>query len=271
MARGTGGAPIYAAWLAHAGRLIASNQRLLGYPIAIRAISAGLFVLVAVASRPDLGFTRYARDAVAPDDRLVDLLSVPLPGSWLAAIVAYFIGSVLAEAALAGTFIAAVRDGRADWRIGWPAYANLVLFYAVTNAIGLGLVAYAGSHYADVLALLVLLIVTAWPTVYADYAIVLERRSVIAGAIRSFRVASVRWRETLTLLVAVNLIGVLAGGTLTQQLLDANGVFPPFFLAVLLVDGMIRYCGDCAGIAVLLEAAPSTAPTPPADAGPAGG
>jgi hypothetical protein len=272
MARGPGGAPAYAAWLAHAGRLIASSQRLLIFPIANRLAMAVLLAPVVLADNRDAGFTTFARAAVQPDKTVIDLLGVaPLPASLVAAISLYLIGSVLVDAWLAGAFISSIRDGRLRWHDGWHGFANLVVVYAVAEAVEFGLGAYAGSHYGVLEVYLVLLLATAWPLLFADYAVILERRSAGSAFVRSFRLASRRWRETLTLLVTVIVVVEVLSGSLTQVLLDANAIFPPFFLAILLVDGLIRYCSDCAGIALLLEdAAPGNAVSRPGGADRAG-
>jgi hypothetical protein len=259
MARGSGGGPAYALWLAHAGRLIATNQRLLGFPIAIPVTAALLLAPVTLTSNSDATFTTFAKDAVQPEKTIVDLLNVPLEAKVQAAVSFYLVGVVLTQAWLAGAFIASVRDGVLRWHAGWHAFANLVVLYAVSEALTLALAAYADSHYANFGILLLAVFATAWPLVYADYVIVMEGRNVAASVMRSLRLATARWRETLSLLAAVNIVAVVVGGTLAQQILDADGVFPPFLGAVLCVDGLIRYCGDCAGIALVADSAPAPA------------
>jgi hypothetical protein len=253
MARGSGGGPAYALWLAHAGRLIASNQRLLGFPIALRVCDAVLLAPVTLANRPNATFAAYAKDAVQPEKTIVDLLKAPLDGREQAAVTLYLIGVVLTQAWLAGAFITSVRDGGVRWHPGWHAFANLVVLYAVSEALGLGLTAYIDSHYAQFLVILTIVLVTSWPLIYADYVIVMEGRNAGSAVVRSFRLATYRWRETLTLLAAVTIIAQLVEGTLAQQVIDADSVFPPFLAAVFCVDGLIRYCGDCAGIALVVE------------------
>jgi hypothetical protein len=253
MARGSGGGPAYALWLAHAGRLIASNQRLLGFPIAIYVCDALLLAPVTLASRSDATFTEFAKDAVQPEKTIDDLLSAPLHGSVQAAVTLYIVGTVLTQAWLAGAFIASIRDGAVRWHPGWHAFANLVVLYAVTEALALALTGYADSRNGNSGIVLVAALATTWPLVYADYVVVMEGRNAASGVVRSLRLATHRWRETLSLLAVVNIVGVVVAGGLGQQITDADGVFPPFLGAVLCVNGLIRYCSDCAGIALVAD------------------
>ena len=106
------------AWFERAGRIIASNQRLLFFPVALQLAGALLMLPVTLSSHTAVTFSVYARDAADGDRRFVDLIraSSTSTGTFVAMAVVALAGALCA-AWLAGAFIRSLGDGNLRW---WP-------------------------------------------------------------------------------------------------------------------------------------------------------
>ncbi len=245
---------------------MASNQRLLFFPIALQVGGALLMLPVTLASHDTVTFDVYARD-VADDRVTLDLFgaSSTSTGTYVGLAVAIILGALL-TAWLAGAFIRSISDGALRWWPGTPTFAKLALIYLVTSTIALGL-GIAAVHDYGLPALfggLALAVVFG----FTDYAVVFEDRSIGDAIRRSLRIWRIRWREALltwiTFLFVSDIIFSMFVGTIT----DSDGVFPGFLGALLLVLALAAYASDCLLIALLLET-PDEALTAPGSAPPA--
>jgi hypothetical protein len=241
---------------------MASNQRLLFFPIALQVGAALLVLPVTLASHDTVTFDVFARDASNADQRSADLLGASSTST--ATFVAIGVGLVLAvlmTAWLGGAFIRSIADGTLRWWPGRRAFLRLVVLYLATAVAGLGLVAVNGSDdYAGLALPLVLLI--SIPLTFADYAVVFEDRSVPAAIVRSCRVWRRRPGQALLTLVTFVLASQLIYELFISKLEDSDGVFPGFLGALLLVQALAAYASDCLLIALLLETPDDTdAPT----------
>jgi len=241
------------AWLERAGRIIASNQRLLVFPVVLQIAGALLLLPVTLASHSVVTFDVYARDASDADGRFADLIraSSTSAGTFVAMAVTVLL-SALCTAWLVGAFIRSLGEGDIHW---WPgrAFAPLTVIYVLSGLISVGISLIANADSSGGLALLTILLVSV-PFFFADYAIVLEDRGVAGGIGRSGRIWLRRPGQCLMALTAFLIIGqVLVGSLFVHRIADADGVFPGFFGAQLLVQALIAYVSDCVLIALLLE------------------
>jgi hypothetical protein len=249
------------AWLERAGRIIASNQRLLVFPVVLQIAGALLLLPVTLASHSAITFDVYARDASDADGRFSDLIraSSTSTGTFVAMAVTVVL-TALCTAWLAGSFIRSLGEGDVVW---WPgrAFAPLTVVYLLSALISVGIALIADTDSSGGLALLTLIVVSV-PFFYADYAIVLEERGVAGGIGRSGRVWLRRPAQSLMALATFLIVGQLVYSLFVQRILEADGVFPGFFGAQLLVQALVAYVSDCVLIALLLETpdAPATAP-----------
>jgi hypothetical protein len=249
------------AWLERAGRIIASNQRLLVFPVALQIAGALLMLPVTLASHSVVTFDVYARDASDADGRFSDLIrsSSTSTGTFVAMAVTVVLAA-LCTAWLAGSFIRSLGEGDVVW---WPgrAFAPLTVVYLLSGLISIGISVLADVDPSGGLALLTLFVV-AVPFFYADYAIVLEERGLAGGIARSGRIWLRRPGQCLMALFAFLIAGQLVFELFVQRIQDADGVFPGFFGAQLLVQALVAYASDCVLIALLLETPdePATAP-----------
>jgi hypothetical protein len=248
------------AWLRRAGRIMASNQRLLFFPIALQVGGALLMLPVTLASHDTVTFDVYARD-VADDRTTLDLFGAASTstGTYVALVVALGLGALL-TAWLAGAFIRSISDGALRWWPGTRTFAKLAVIYLVTSALALGLGVLAVNDYA-VPALfggLALAIVFG----FTDYAVVFEDRSVPDAVRRSLRIWRQRWREALMTWITFIVLGQLIFSMFVDTITGSDGVFPGFLGALLLVLALAAYASDCLLIALLLET-PDEAPTAP--------
>jgi hypothetical protein len=252
------------AWLERAGRIIASNQRLLVFPVVLQIAGALLMLPVTLASHSAVTFDVYARDASDGDRRFADLIraSSTSTGTFVA-MALVVVALALASAWLAGSFIRSLGEGDIRW---WPgrAFAPLAVLYLVSGLITLGIAVIATADDTAATAWLALLtvVVVSVPVLFADYAIVLEDRGVGGGIARSARIWLRRPGQCLMALFTFLILGQLVYELFVRRILDADGVFPGFFGAQLLVQALIAYVSDCVLIALLLETPdePATAP-----------
>jgi len=253
------------AWLERAGRIVASNQRLLVFPVVLQIAGALLMLPVTLASHSVVTFDVYARDASDGDRRFADLIraSSTSTGTFVAMAVTLLL-TALCMAWLSGSFIRSLAEGDVHW---WPgrAFAPLTVVYLLSAlmALGIGLLSSADDTGATAWLALLAIVVVSVPFMFADYAIVLEDRGVAGGIGRSGRIWLRRPGQCLMALIAFLIVGqVLVYSLFIQRIDDADGVFPGFFGAQLLVQALIAYVSDCILIALLLETPdePATAP-----------
>jgi hypothetical protein len=253
------------AWLRRAGRIMASNQRLLFFPIALQVGGAILMLPVTLAAHDTVTFDVYARD-VADDSVTLDLFgaSSTSTGTYVAIALAMLAGAAL-TAWLSGAFIRSISDGALRWWPGARTYRLLFVIYLVTSALALGLGLLAVNDYA-VPALfggLALAVVFG----FTDYAVVFEDRSIVDAIRRSLHVWRKRWREALMTWITFLVVSDIIYSLFVDKITDSDGVFPGFLGALLLVLALVSYASDCLLIALLLET-PAEAPTAPGSAHP---
>lgn len=245
---------------------MASNQRLLFFPIALQVGGALLMLPVTLASHDTVTFDVYARD-VADDRITLDLFgaSSTSTGTYVALGAAIVLGALL-TAWLAGAFIRSISDGALRWWPGTGTFAKLAVIYLVTTALALGLGIAAVNDYAlpALFGGLALAIVFG----FTDYAVVFEDRSIGDAIRRSLRVWRARWREALMTWIFFLFIGDVIFSLFVGTITDSDGVFPGFLGALLLVLALAVYASDCLLIALLLET-PDVATTAPESAPPA--
>jgi hypothetical protein len=253
------------AWLARAGRIIASNQRLLFFPIALQVTAALLVLPVTLASHSAITFDVFARDAARGDVRLADLIraSSTSTGTFVAIAVSIVAGA-LCTAWLAGAFIRSLGEGGLLWWPGARAFVPLAVLYLLSAliSVGIALVGTADDSAGTGWLTLLLVVVVSVPVMFADYAIVLEERSLIGGVARSGSIWLRRPGQCLMALFTFLVAGQVVFELFAQRIEDADGVFPGFFGAMLLVAALVAYVSDCVLIALLLET-PDEAATAP--------
>ncbi len=244
---------------------MASNQRLLFFPIALQVAGAMLMLPVVLASHDTVTFDVYARD-VADDRVALELFgaSSTSTGTYVALVAAFVLGALLA-AWLAGAFIRSISDGALRWWPGTATYARLAVIYLVTGGIALagGLLVVNDYEVPALFLTLALAVVFG----FSDYAVVFEDRSVISAIRRSLRIWRARWREALMTWIFFLFVGDLIYSLFVGTITDSDGVFPGFLGALLLVLALTAYASDCLLIALLLET-PDVAPTAPGSAPP---
>jgi hypothetical protein len=245
---------------------MAANQRLLFFPIALQVGGALLVLPVTLASHDVVTFDVYARDAANADQRTVDLLEASSTSTTtFVAMGAAFVVAVLLTAWLTGAFIRSIGDGALRWWPGTRAFVRLAVLYLVTAVAGLGLLAVSDSDDYGGLALLLVLLISI-PLTFADYAVVLEDRSLPAAIVRSCRIWRRRPGQALMTLVIFILASNIVFELFISKLDESEGVFPGFLGALLLVQALVAYASDCLLIALLLEtpddAEALTAPEP---------
>ena len=245
---------------------MASNQRLLFFPIALQVGGALLLLPVTLAAHDTVTFDVYARD-VADDRITLDLFgaSSTSTGTYIALGVAVVLGAFL-TAWLAGAFIRSISDGALRWWPGTGAFAKLAVIYLVTGAIAVGLgIAAVNDYELPALAGSFALAVVFG---FTDYAVVFEDRSIGDAVRRSLRIWRARWREALMTWIFFLFVGDVIFSLFVGTITDSDGVFPGFLGALLLVLALAAYASDCLLIALLLET-PDAAPTAPGSAPPA--
>ena len=141
---------------------------------------------------------------------------------------------------------------------------SLTVLYLVSGLISIGIAVVATADDSGTTAwfALLMVVVVSVPVMFADYAIVLEDRSLASGVARSARIWLRRPGQCFMALFAFLIAGQLVFELFVQRIQDADGVFPGFFGAQLLVQALLAYASDCILIALLLETPdePATAP-----------
>jgi hypothetical protein len=170
-----------------------------------------------------------------------------------------------ATACLGGSFIRSLGDGDVTWWPGARAFVPLTTLYLVTEAItiAIAVMTRANASVAAAWLALLLVVVVSVPFMFADYAIVLEERGLLGGVTRSGRIWGRRPGQCAMALFTFLVVGQLAYALFVQRIEDADGVFPGFFGAQLLVQALVAYASDCVLIALLLETpddGPATGP-----------
>ena len=232
---------------------MASNQRLLFFPIAFQVGVALLALPVTLASHDTVTFDVYARDAADGDLRVVDLLGASSTStSTIVVIVVTFLAAVLLQAWLAGRSSARSATARCAGGRAARRFGLLAVLYFFTSLAFLGLTAVADSKDYALLALFGSL-AFAVPVMFADYAIVLEDASLARSVVRSARLWRRRASQAMLVFVTSIAVGQLVFTLFVEKLDDSDGVFPGFFGALLLVAALFAYASDCLLIALLLE------------------
>ena len=167
------------------------------------------------------------------------------------------LAGALCAAWLAGAFIRSLGDGSLRWWPGTRAFASLTVLYLVSGlvSIGIALVGTADESAATAWLALLMVVLVSVPVMFADYAIVLEDRGARRAASRAARGIWLR-RPGDVPDGAVRVPDRQASSCSTlfvQRIQDADGVFPGFFGAQLLVQALLAYASDCILIALLLE------------------
>ena len=245
---------------------MASNQRLLFFPIALQVGGALLMLPVTLAVHDAVTFDVYARD-VADDRNTLELFgaSSTSTGTYVALAVALVLGALL-TAWLAGAFIRSISDGALRWWPGTGTFARLAVIYLVTTALAFGLGVAAVNDYAVPALFGGLALAVTFG--FTDYAVVFEDRTIPDAIRRSLRIWRIRWREALLTWITFIFVGDVIFSLFVGTITDSDGVFPGFLGALLLVLALAAYASDCLLIALLLET-PAEAPTAPESAPPA--
>ncbi len=242
---------------------MASNQRLLFFPIALQVCSALLTVPITLAAHDTITFDVFALD-VADDRRVLDLVGdSSTSATTYVVIVAVLVLSAALVAWLGGAFIRSVSDGALRWWPGRPAFALLFVIYLVTSGLVFGLGLLAVNDFA--LPALFGGLAVAAVFGFSDYAVVFEDRSVAGAIRRSLRIWRRRWREAFLTWITFLLVSDIVFSAFVGTMEDSDGIFPGFLGALLLVLALLAYASDCLLIALLLET-PDDAPTGPGSA-----
>jgi hypothetical protein len=249
MIRGPG-ARSSAAWLRRAARLFADNQRLLLFACVIRVIEAALAVPLTLVARSSLRADDLARDVSDVPSRSVHLLGAGVDGATAVTLAGVWLAIVLADAWLRGALIASFRSVRLTLRPPARVFGSLALVYGATNAAGLGIVALARDDSLRGLALPATVLV-AVPTLYADYAIVLDRLSPLAALAASVRTARHAALATFTVFVVlIIVVQEIESSVFIDPLDAATHALPGFLVGMLLADGIRQFALDCSLLAV---------------------
>jgi hypothetical protein len=244
---------------------MASNQRLLFFPIAVQVGGALLILPVTIASHDTVTFDVYARDAADGDRVMFDLLrAASTSATTLVAIAVAILAAVPLMAWLGGSFIRSIGDGALRWWPGTRAFGLLCVLYLATTALGLGLAALNASGTYNALTLPALLAISI-PFNFADYSVVIEEKPLPAAIVRSARIWMRRPGPAMLTLITSIVVAQVILSLFVDRLTESDGVFPGFFGALLLVQALFAYASDCVLIALLLET-PEPAPTAPGSA-----
>jgi hypothetical protein len=253
MARDQAGTPAFDAWARRAGHLIASNQRLLLFPVLSAILQLVAFVPVVAVTRPAFSLDRFGQDVSFAESRVGDILGgSPRPAD--AVVVACYLAAAVAiQAWLGASFIRSIGWGGLVWLPGWRPVARLAVLYALAVAAGYAL----GAAPALTLVLLPFTFVVFG---YADYAVVLEDRNPWSAIRRSLEVAARTPLPSILIFSAAFVADVVVLGLFATPLHDETHVFVPFLLSYALINALAAYVTDCALIAVLLEVRGLSAP-----------
>ncbi len=226
---------------------------------------------VTLSSHAAVTFDVYARDAADADGRFADLIraSSTSTGTFVAMAVDRARWRRCCMAWLAGAFIRSLGDGDVRW---WPGRGVRAARPSSTSSagsvsIGISLIANADDTGATAwLALLTIVVVSRAVHVRRLRDRARGARASQAASAAARRIWLRRPGQCLMALTAFLIVGQLVIDRCSSQRIDdADGVFPGFFGALLLVQALIAYVSDCVLIALLLET-PDEAATAPESA-----
>jgi hypothetical protein len=242
------GARSSAAWVRRAVRLFADNQRLLLFACAIRLLEAAAVVPLTLVARDAFRADDLARDLADVSSRTLHLLGIGAGAATAITIAGVWLAITLVDAVLRGGLITSFRSARLTLRPPGRVVASLALFYGASYAVQLGIGALARDDRLRGLALPAAIVV-AVPTLYADYAIVLDRTPLLhalAASARTVRRALVPTVAVLALIFTVNQIEL---SVFVDPLDSATHLLPGFLIGVLLTDAIRQFALDCSLIA----------------------
>ncbi len=240
MVRTLGGPPSEAA-PARIRRLLAENQRLLVFPIAQAVLGALLYLPLVLAVDGVPSFAAFVRDELGSLSlqRVVDDPAGAGAGAVLA-LVGRELGTAVAGAWLGGAFLRSIEAGRI---VNWPGrtlFLRLLVLYAAVAAIGLAMLQTANPGL-----FLLSFVVLAVPTLYADLAMAFDGASLSGGVVASTRFFRRTLGRSLLAVFGLLFLAAAVGQLLYDQVEGSSGVFPPFYLAALLVAGLLLYVQTC--------------------------
>ena len=248
MIRGPG-ARSTAAWVRRAARLFADNQRLLLFACVIRLLKAAAVVPLALVARDAFRADDVARDVADLPTRSADLLAAGVDAATAVALVGVWIAITLLDAFLRGGLIASFRSARLTLRPPARVVVSLALVYGATYAAGLGIVALGRDDSLRGLTLPATLLL-AVPTLYADYAIVLDRMSPLAALAASARTVRSALLPTIVVFVVLIVAVVeIESSVFVDPLDSATHLLPGFLVGVLLTDAIQQFALDCSLLA----------------------
>ena len=214
---------------------MASNQRLLFFPIALQVGGALLLLPVTLAAHDTVTFDVYARDVADDPDharavrRVVDLhrhLRRPCRRDRPR--------RALLTAWLSGAFIRSISDGALRW---WPGDGRVrearrhLPRHRRVAVLGLGIAAVNDYELPALVGSFALAVVL----MFTDYAVVFEDRSIPDAIRRSLRIWRIRWREAFLTWITFIFVGDSSSRCSSSTITDSDGVFPGFLGALLLV------------------------------------
>jgi len=243
------GARSSAAWIRRAVRLFADNQRLLLFACAIRLLEAAAVVPLTLVARDAFRGDDLARDVADLPSRSVHLLGAGVDAATAATLAGVWLATTLVDAFLRGGLITSFRSARLTLRPPGRVVASLALVYGITYAAGLGITALGRDDSLRGLALPATVLL-AVPTLYADYAIVLDRLSPLAAFAASARTVRSALLPTVTAIVVLIVTVVAIESAIFVDPLDsATHLLPGFLVGVLLTDAIRQFALDCSLIA----------------------
>lgn len=236
-------------------RLLADNQRLIAFPVLAEALGLLAYLPLLLSLGGVETFSDYARaeaNGAGTTRVLEDGTAVG------AASLALFAGAVLlsalASAWAMAAFLRSFDRPAVVTRPDRPLLLRLFVLYLGVTTVGLVAVAVAPP-----LAPLVL-VAALVPTLYADYAIAFDGCTLAGGMRSSMRF----WRRfpgrsalaAVVLLIALQATYAMFGGVME----DAETVFPPVLLAMVLALGLVLYATNCVLIGLYADREPDPSP-----------
>jgi hypothetical protein len=255
VAGGPAHAPTAGAWLRDSARLAVRAQGLLVFPVTLAILSLAATVPAAIAAGADDTFSDLARYAVSVDQLLGDALAGDVdvgPTEWVL-LAAGLVATSLAAAWLTGAFVRSIAEER---RVLWPGTRTFVRLAILYTAIAVLLVpldvaANAGGGWG--LVAIVGVAAIAVPTLFADYAIVIDDLTIPGALAASVRAVRARPSVALLAFVLAYALGSLVYVLFDETIRDADEVFPLFLVGAGLAHGLRLYITDCGLIALYLE------------------
>jgi hypothetical protein len=234
-------------------RLFATRQRLIGFLVVIEVVNA-VFLACIAWSVDGLGsFSRIARDVFLesqPLERAIDSLGSPRLGP-VAALVAFVLVSAFVVGWLRGCFLLSLIGESATFRPPRRVVLRLTAYGILTNVALLGVIELGDDGAALAAIALVLFLVVAVVTLYADYAIVVDDVGLVSALARS----AVTVRTTLAISSGLWIVWeVLVPATVDRifngGFEDKTYVEPTYLAAYLVVLALIQFVTDISLITV---------------------